>query len=74
MAQSDFGLSSSNAAVTHTTALTGSGKEWVLTVTVTGGYANTDFAVTIPENSGSIEQKNAVGDNNGFTLQCECDT
>lgn len=63
-------MTSSNAGVTHTTALTGSGKEWVLTVTVTGGYANADFAVTMPENSGAIVQKNAAGDNNGFTLQC----
>lgn len=66
----DFGLASSNAAVTYSTALSGSGKTWVLTATITGGHANTDFTVTMPQNSGAIVKRNAAGANNGFSLLC----
>ena len=65
----DFGLASSTSGVTTTTSLaTSDNMVWVLSVSVTGGYASTAFSVTMPENSGSITDKNGAGTNNGFFL------
>ena len=72
VAVGDFGLTSSNADVVYTTSVSGTGKVWVLTASVTDGYANTDFAVTMPSDSGAISKPNAAGANNGFKLQCTC--
>ena len=68
----DFGLLSSNAAVAYSTAVTGSGKTWVITATITSGHADTDFSVTMAQDSGSIVKPNAAASNNGFALLCTC--
>ena len=66
----DFGFTSSNTDVSITTAVSGSGKVWVLTATVTDSFADTDITVTMPQESGAISPLNAAGTNNGFNLKC----
>ena len=67
----DFGLASTTAGVVTTKSVsTADNINWVLTVIVTGGVAETDLSVTMPANSGSIENKNTAGTNNGFFLTC----
>ena len=72
VAVADFGLTSSAGGLTYTAAVaTTDNINWVLTATVTGGYTDSTLAVTMPANSGSIVDKNAVATNNGFSLDCE---
>ena len=69
VAPSDFGLTSSNAAVgLAATVASADNKNWVLTVSVTSNEANTDLTVTMPVDSGAITNKNAAATNNGFEL------
>lgn len=71
VAASDFGLTSSAAGLTYTTAVTTADNiAWVMTITATGGYADSVMGVTMPQDSGTIAAKNAAASNNGFYLAC----
>ena len=66
---SDFGLTSSAVGLTYTTSVaTTDNTVWVMTITATGGYADSVMGVSMSENSGSIAAKNAAASNNGFYL------
>ena len=69
VAPSDFGLTSSNAAVGITSSVASTDNlNWVLTVSAVDAQANTDVTVSMPANSGAITNKNAAATNNGFQL------
>ena len=75
VAVGDFGLSSTNGAVGYTTAVSSSDNlAWVLTVTLNSGFAATDFAVTMPRDSGAIVDKNMAATNNGFKIKYKAPT
>ena len=71
VAASDFGLASTASGVTTTVSMsTVDSQTYVLSVTVTAGFKNTDFSVTMGRDSGSISPVNAAGTNNGFFIRC----
>ena len=72
---SDFNVASTNGVVTWTETVTkkdATGKVWEVAVSVSGGFADTDFSVSTPENSGAIDRPNAAATNNNFALLCTC--
>lgn len=75
VAAGDFNVASTNGGVTWTETVTKkdvAGKVWEMAVAVSGGFADTDFSVTMADNSGVIDRPNAGGTNNGFALLCTC--
>ena len=68
---SDFNVVSSDGTVTWAESVsTTDNLSWVLAVSVASGFANTDFSVSMPRDSGAITDKNAAATNNGFSLTC----
>ena len=73
LVKADFGVVASNSDVVYTSAVASTdGKKWVLTLTVSDNFAETDFTLTMPRDSGVIVNKNAAASNNGFFLHCAC--
>ena len=71
VAKGDFNVQSSASGVTWTeTVSTTDNKVWELIVSVTGGFVDTAFSVSMARDSGSITRPNAAATNNGFSISC----